>query len=397
MEAVVLFGASSEYTCSSKQCYNAYTCKHKVALRGREMTSSDRTTEAARELSSRGARKGGKARSAVLTADERRAISTKAARARWAKQKGEPVGEVDYSSAPEFLSEPDVGFLPKERVSHFHGELNFGSLSVPCHVLDDGSRVIAQREVVKALTGRENANGEIRRLIGTAALAAHIAVEDVTSKIIKFRLSGPGRQMIAYGYEATLLVEICEAYLKARDDGTLSEAQLKVAQRADIVLRSCAKVGIIALIDEATGYQEVRQRNALQLKLQAFISDEIQDWARLFPEDFWHELARLEHTHYSPRNRPLRWGKYVMAFVYDAVDKDVGNELREINPNPHFGKNHHQWLKTYGRERVRDHINRVIGVMKTCQDMNDFNRIFGYVFKKEPMQMSFFDLVKYAT
>ena len=361
------------------------------------MKTQNRGAEAAKELSSRGARKGGKARAAVLTQDERKVIASKAAKARWAKQKGEAIPESGDTGVPEVLSEPDISFLPQERVSHFHGELRFGSLSVPCHVLDDGSRVIAQREVVKALTGRENANGQIGRLIGITALAPHIAADDIASKVIQFRLSGPGHQMIAYGYEATLLVEICEAFLKARDDGTLSDVQMRVAQRADIILRSCAKVGIIALIDEATGYQEVRQRNALQLKLQAFISDEIQEWAKLFPDDFWHELARLEHTHYSPRNRPLRWGKYVMAFVYDAVDEDVGNELRKINPNPRFRKNHHQWLKTYGREKVRDHINRVIGVMKTCHDMNDFNRRFGHVFRKQPMQMSFFDLVNYAT
>ena len=361
------------------------------------MTTRKRTTEAAKELSSRGARKGGKARAAVLTPDERSAIASEAAKARWAKQKGKPIPQGKDGQTSEVLRQPDVAFLPQERVSHFHGELHFGSLSVPCHVLDDGSRVIAQREVVKALTGRENSNGAIGPLIGIAALSPHLSSDDVARKVIQFRLSGPGHQMVAHGYEATLLVEICEAFLRARDDGTLSDAQMKVAQRADIILRSCAKVGIIALVDEVTGYQEVRQRNALQLKLQAFISDEIQEWAKLFPDDFWHELARLEHTRYSPRSRPLRWGKYVMAFVYDAVDEDIGNELRKINPNPHFRKNHHQWLKTYGREKVRDHINRVIGVMKTCHDMNDFNRRFAYVFKKEPMQMSFFDLVNYGS
>ena len=51
----------------------------------------------------------------------------------------------------------------------------------------------------------------------------------------------------------------------------------------------------------------------------------------MFPTEFWLELARLEGIRYSPRSRPLRWGKYIMAFVYDAVDSDVGNTLRELN------------------------------------------------------------------
>ncbi len=178
-----------------------------------------------------------------------------------------------------------------------------------------------------------------------------------------------------------------------RDEPKLVGKELRIAHRAEVILRSCAKIGIITLIDEATGYQEVREKQALQLKLQAFIAEEMQEWARLFPEEFWVQLARLESIHYSPRNRPLRWGRYVMAFVYDAVDKDVANELRKKNPNPHFKQNLHQWLKGYGREKMRDHLHEVLGVMKTCHDMADFRRKFGYVFKKSPLQLTFFDMI----
>ena len=102
----------------------------------------------------------------------------------------------------------------------------------------------------------------------------------------------------------------------------------------------------------------------------------------MFPEEFWLELARLEGIHYSARNRPLRWGKYVMAFVYDAVDSDIGKVLRERNPNPHHRQNHHQWLKEFGKEKVHDQIQRVIAVMKVCDDIDEFKRKFQRVFSK---------------
>src|SRR5262249_18614064 len=156
----------------------------------------------------------------------------------------------------------------------------------------------------------------------------------------------------AIGYDATLLVEICELYLDARAAKMLRTSQLKLAANAEIIIRACAKVGIIALVDEATGYQAVRQKQALQIKLQAFIAHDPQEWSKVFPDEFWFELARLEGIRYSPRNRPIRWGKYVMAFVYDAIDGDVGKKLREINPDPHYRQNHHQWLKQYGKEAV---------------------------------------------
>lgn len=161
---------------------------------------------------------------------------------------------------------------------------------------------------------------------------------------------------------------------------------------AEIIVRACAKVGIIALIDEATGYQEVRERRALQLKLQALIAEDMQEWARMFPEEFWLELARLEGIRYSGRNRPMRWGKYVMAFVYDSIDSDVGKELRRLNPNPRHRKNHHQWLKEFGREKVNVRIHEAIAIMKLCDKMDEFKRKFARVFQPgQDYQLSLFD------
>ncbi len=341
----------------------------------------------ARALSKIGASKGGKARASVLTPEQRSQIAKKAVQTRWAKAKGKALPDIEQVSIP--LEQKIKPAMPTNPISLFQGELKIGDLDFSCHVLNNGSRVITQREVVRALTGV--AFGNLPRLLSTSGLSKYINLERVAKQTIDFAI--PGTQFIATGYDANLLVDICDAYLKAREDGVLKKQQRQLAKQAEIIIRACARVGIIALIDEATGYQEVREKNALQLKLQAFIADDLQEWALMFPPEFWTELARLENIHYSPRNRPIRWGKYVMAFVYDAVDKDVANALRQKNPDPHYGSNHHQWLKDFGRTKVRDHLNQVLGVMKTCKDMRDFNAKFGYVFKKSPLQSTFFDLV----
>jgi len=88
-------------------------------------------------------------------------------------------------------------------------------------------------------------------------------------------------------------------------------------------------------------------------------------------------------------HRPLRWGKYVMMFVYDAVDGDVGKELRKKNPDPHFLQNHHQWLKKFGRDKVHDQITTVVTIMKLCENMDDFRQKFARLFKKSTPQMEF--------
>ena len=335
----------------------------------------------AKELSELGAAKGGRARASVLTPEQRSAIARDAVRARWMKA-GRLKDYVDETpSASQVEPSETAAELPH---SMFQGKLPIGDLLLDCHVLNDERRVFTQGEMVRALTGGTDSSNLARYLRRNPLIT-----DDLSGGPIRFQI--PGNPQLALGSEATLLIEICERYLDARAQGLLKSNQAHLARQAEIIVRSCAKVGIIALIDEATGYQKVRAKNALQVKLQAFIADELQDWALMFPEEFWLELARLEGVHYSARSRPLRWGKYIMLFVYDAIDKDVGKELRKKNPEPRFLRNHHQWLKKFGRDKVHDQIERVITIMKLCKDMDDFREKFARVFNKSPTQLSLFD------
>jgi hypothetical protein len=337
---------------------------------------TESVSAAARQLSLLGASKGGHARANVLTSKERSEIARRAGEARWGKAKTPPKGGA--TNKPD-SSAPDLA-MP---FSLFQGSLDLGDVSFECHVLNDHRRVLTQAAVVRLMTGGRD-SGDLNRYFRALPTLDRSIVDGRT---IQFKI--PGNPQVANGFEAVVLVEICEAYLKAQDEGMLKPNQEHLAKKAGIVIRACAKVGIIALIDEATGYQDVRRKRALQLKLQAFIAEDMQEWAKTFPDEFWYELARLENTRYSPRHRPLRWGKYVMAFVYDSIDGDVGRELRRINPNPRRGRNHHQWLQDFGKDKVHDQLERVIAVMKTCDDMDQFKRAFARVFRKpgEPEQM----------
>lgn len=332
---------------------------------------SDLTSNAAKELSSKGASKGGTARANVLTAEQRKEIAKKAIAARWAKAGKPPALEATAMPSDQIVAPAELPF------SMFRGKLTIGDVEMECHVLNDLRRVLTQREMVRVLSPAGRESGNLAGYIQSKAFADRPLDLGVG---IPFRVQGT--QYVAHGYEATTLIEICERYLDARDKGLLKGAQKKLAIQAEIVIRSCAKVGIIALIDEATGYDKFKRKQEYQLKLQAFIADDLQEWARMFPDEFWFELARLENVHYSPRSRPLRWGKYVMMFVYDAVDGDVGKELRKKNPDPHFLKNHHQWLKKFGRDQVHDQITKVVTIMRLCENMEEFRHKFARLFNK---------------
>jgi hypothetical protein len=350
----------------------------------------------AKEISDHAAQ-GGKARASVLTGEERTAIARTAALARWGGKRGdEPIDEQASSDSvqPEkpakkrksnVFDPSPAGTVP---VALFPGHLQIADQKLPVYVLDNGKRVITQSEVVRILTDGST-TAFLARYLDAQNIRDYIDSERILSQAIRFSI--PGTKFEGIGYEATLLLDICDAYLKARLDGKLIKSQETMAKQAEIVTRACAKVGIIALIDEATGYEAFKKKRDLQLKLQAFIAEDLQEWALMFPQEFWFELARLEGVHYSPRSRPLRWGKYIMAFVYDAIDREVGKELRKMNPEPQKGKNHHQWLKEFGRAKVHDQIERVITIMKLCDNMDEFRQKFARVFKKSALdtQMTF--------
>lgn len=333
---------------------------------------SKKRSEAARELSKKGASKGGKARANVLSASERSEIARRGAKERWKKtESAPPASPPPPAEGPQQAPADD-----RPPYSMLRGTLKIGDVEFECHVLNDLRRVLTQREVVRVVSGGRDSSNLLRYLERNPLYKRG----EIVNQIIAFQV--PGVPQLANGYEATVLLDIADLYLNARDDELLKTSQLPLAATAEAITRACARVGIIALIDEATGYQELREKQALQLKLQAFIADDMQEWAKMFPDEFWFELARLEGTHYSARHRPLRWGKYVMAFVYDAVDKDVANELRNRNPDPHHGQNHHQWLKNHGRSLVNNQIQQVIAVMKLCKDMPEFREKFSQVFDK---------------
>jgi len=332
--------------------------------------TDEERSNAARELSKAGAAKGGRARASTMTAEARQEQARRAVQARWAKAgKAMPEPETSHQDEAPAPTEPTVLY------SMYHGTLHIGDVEIECHVLNDGRRVLSQREVVRVLTGGRD-SGTLGRY-----LRRHPTFDEsrLNGRTIQFRAT---QTMMATGYEGTLLIELCDAYLDARQQGVLRRGQGELARMAEIIIRACAKVGITALIDEATGYQEIRARNALQMKLQAFIADDLQEWAKKFPDEFWFELARLEGIHYSVRHRPLRWGRYVMMFVYDAMDEDVGKQLRSKNPNPRFLSNHHQWLKKFGQDKLQSQIAVTIAIMKLCNDMDDFRQKFARVFAK---------------
>jgi hypothetical protein len=305
-----------------------------------------------------GRARGGKARANKMSAEERSDASRRAAAARWGKDVADAV-----------CGSPDK-------------TLQIGEAALECYVLDDGTRVLTQSTFLEALgrhrraNVRRERNAELPSILQAKAINPFIS-EDVRKKAkpITFKLPGGGR---ASGYNAELLPEVCEVYLKAREANALPHQQRHIAAQAEIIMRGLATVGIIALVDEATGYQDVRARDALAEILEEFIAKELQAYVQTFPGDFYSEMFRLRGLKYPPTSMqtPRYFGHLTNDVVYKRLAPGVLRELQTVTPKNKSGRRKHKYFQlltqNMGYPKLREHLGSVVTLMKLSTDWDDF-------------------------
>jgi hypothetical protein len=278
---------------------------------------------------------------------------------------------------------------PPSPFAKYKGLLQLGDIKIECYVLDTEQRVMSLRAVVKAIAGVDS--GSLTNYLGVQALTPFLSSKFVPERVVEFYVPGFSNQ--AKGITAEDFLDICDAYVKALKAGALqTERQREIAMQCSILSTACAKIGLIAMIDEATGYQYIRQENALQLKLKLFIAEEMREWEKTFPDELWEEFGRLDNWSRPLHERPKWWGKLVMELIYEALDKDIADYLRNNKPTPIHGCNYHQWLtENYGLSKLIAHINQIIGIAKTCSNMSELREKVAYHYKHGPLQKRLFD------
>lgn len=261
--------------------------------------------------------------------------------------------------------------------------LRLGNLEIPCYVLDNGMRVFSGRGIQKAI-GYDSKSGQwmssFCKMEGVSSYlcAGDNSISERLSKPVKFkRNNAGGSQSTANGYEVTLLVDICSAIIDANRAGVFDNDA--IVRNADIIIRSVAKVGIIALVDEATGYQYERENDELQKILKAYISEELLPWQKRFPDIFYKELFRLNGWDYTVngiKKRPGIIGKWTNTFIYEELPNNVLEELKKKTPKSELGNRtnrYHQLLTTdIGEPNLEKQINKVITLFQVSDNMKQF-------------------------
>jgi len=307
----------------------------------------------------------GLARAASLSGERRREIAREAAVSRWS---------VDIPQA-----------------SH-DGSLRVGDREIFAAVLPNGKRLISQGTFLQAIgrsrtpkagTGGLTAVDRLPFFLQAEQLQPFISAELIESTTpILFRIKSGQRSV---GYDARLLPSVCEVYLKFRDHCLAQSGKVPVQYKhiidaCDALMRGLATVGIIALVDEATGYQDLRDRLALQAILDQYLRKEFAAWAKQFPDEFYREIFRLRKWTWRGMkiNRPQVVARYTTDLVYARLAPGILKELETRNPKNEKGyrkARHHQWLtENIGHPALAQHIFAVIAFMRAADNWDDFKR-----------------------
>jgi P63C domain-containing protein len=323
--------------------------------------------------------KGGKARADALTSEERKAIARKAALSRW---------DADIPTAS------------------YEGEFKIGNATISAAVLRNGKRIITQASFLRAL-GRSRSPKAGTGVLSTVDglpffLQADVLRPFISEELIMamtpifYRTREGGRGV---GYDAELLAKVCDVYLDLRDwclktYGEVPERYKRykhIITACDILKDSLTKVAIIALVDEATGYQYDRARHALEEILQQFISKELRRWVQTFPNEFYFQISRLKGWRVSEisHHRTLAFGKITIDLVYERLAPNLYERLKKIQLRDEKGRPKHKlWQRLsedVGDPKLREHLASEITLMRIFDDncWDDFYKALNRALPKQ--------------
>ena len=301
----------------------------------------------------RGRAKGGVARAEALSPSRRKEIARIGAAVRWNK---------------EAIRE---------------GILRIGNAEMQCYMLADETRVLARASFVRAI-GRTGKVKGGRRYDEELQTPVFLTAENLkpfwpndlerNSRPIIF--SCKGLEMI--GYRAELLADVCDIFQDAQNAGVLLKNQVHIANACRLLSRGLTRVGIIGLVDEATGYQRDRAADVLAKILEKFIAKELKPWVRTFPDEYYAQLFRLRGLEFPKDSvkKPRYFGHLTNDIIYSRLAPKALEELKKATPRTPDGRHKHQLhrrlTEDFGHPRLREHLAAVITAMQLSVDYDDF-------------------------
>ena len=300
-----------------------------------------------------------KARAKALTSAERSRIAKEAAERRWAVAK--PVG---VSNTGNFIE-------------HF-------GVDVDCYVLNDAAKtaVISQRGMGQAI-GLSQRGDRLTSFVNSKQMSGYIGRElrqKLENPIVFQRLGSAAENAISArgnGYDASVLIDLCNAILDAHNDGKLRGPRYtKMIQQAQIINGAAAKSGIRQLVYALAGYNPTTDEVISAFK--AYVLEEARKYEPEFPSELYMQWHRLYAIPVPERGRPWHFKHLTVNHIYYPLAKSSGNLLKLLRAQKSEGgdrqKKLFQFLNDIGVRALRMHLGRVLEMAESSETSEEYER-----------------------
>lgn len=294
------------------------------------------------------------ARKDSLTPQERKGIAERAASARWSKPL---VATHKGSFAAEF------------------------GIDVECYVINDATRtaVISQTGMGKAI-GLSSRGNALPRFLASKAMSTALGAElhEKLKNPLIFQWGSLGAQDGAgptiHGYDAAILIDLCNAILRADADKKLNRQQKEVARQAGIIVGATAKSGIRGLVYALAGYSPSADEVIQAFKV--YVQEEAKKYEREFPPELYAAWQKLYQIAPISRGRPWEFMHLTVNHIYTPLARSNGKVLELLRALKSNGgdrrKKLFQFLNDIGSRALRMQIGRVLEMAEDSQDKSEY-------------------------
>lgn len=329
---------------------------------------------------------GGKARAEKLSPSQRKNIAKKAAKARWEAVRSAAKQLQDPNHVPEALCE---------------GLLEIGSVEIECYVLDSMKRVIHKRGMAKALGMKSEGGNVFMRAMSRKGLGSEIG-EDLRSKLDNPIVFKTLTLDLGHGYDATILIDICQAIIDASKAKKLGAGQEALAVQAEIIIRASAKLGIVALVDDATGFIADKRREQYKELFREFIRDEIKLYDEpQFPDQLFDVIYKIYGLprKADAKNHPQFFGRFIRKYIYEPLANSNGAILEMLDErNPVVYVNGGRRYKMFnflsevvGMPALKAQLWQVVGIGNSVRNKAQFEKSFYTAFPGPQLELFDFE------
>jgi hypothetical protein len=298
---------------------------------------------------------GGIARANSLSPTAKSAIAKKAAAARW-------------------------GTKPAQTIHKGNFKEEFG-IDVECYVLQDEKKTAVISQIgMGTVLGLSSRSSSFPRFLATKAMAKHIGA-DLKAKlekplIFQWAKGGMGQQptTVIYGFEATILIDICQAILRAEAD--LTDKQQGVIAQARIILGASAKAGIEGLVYALAGYDRTKEEVIAAYKM--YVAEEAREYEKEFSDDLYEQWYRLYGLTKPERGRPWEFRYLTIDHIYKPLARSNGKVFNLAKSsklaNGEKGDKIHQFLSEIGVKALRTQVGKITGIAMVSDSREEYER-----------------------